>query len=370
MRHSTTEGRRGAPATGYCIFASRVGATLRHLASLGLDAPALLRGSGLAASDVDGGDNPRVVDAGTLLRVYENAVAQSGRADLGLCYGEATGVTEYGPIGYAMLSAATDLQAVNLALTFQRLYYGTMARMSLHHVQGRGLIRIDEALPGATGRRFFLEMLLAGFLRFNHALVGSQTQLLELRLAYPEPDYGARYPQLFGCPVRFAAPTTELVFDTGILARALPNSDEITARACEQVCRELLAQFDRGEPVVARVRRLLAESVGPAPSMAEVAVALGCHERTLHRRLREECSSFQQLKDEVARDRALIQLRDSQRSVNSVARDLGFDSPSNFRRAVRRWTGFSPQEWRRRWDAGSGVRVSKADSVPGMPVWN
>lgn len=52
--------------------------------------------------------------------------------------------------------------------------------MSLHHERGQGIIRMQEALPAGASRRFFVEMLLAGFLRFNHALVGQQTQLLVL----------------------------------------------------------------------------------------------------------------------------------------------------------------------------------------------
>ncbi|GAB3287225.1 AraC family transcriptional regulator [Parahaliea aestuarii] len=307
----------------------------------------LLRGSGLGPQQVDArSENHQVVDAAGLLHVYQQALDLTGRADLGLCYGEAAGVTEYGPIGYAMLSAATDLEAVNIALTYQRLYYGTMASMSLHHEGGLGLIRLSESLPGGPARRFFMEMLLAGFLRFNHALVGRRTQLQELRLAYPAPGYAGRYRELFCCDVHFDQPRHELLFDTGVLAHSLPNADPITARACEQVCSELLERFDRGEPFAARVRRALGEDREAA--LTHIATGLGCHERTLHRRLQEEGTAFQQIKDQVQRDQVLGALADTSLSVNEVARRQGFESPSNLRRAVRRWTGLSPAEWRRR----------------------
>ncbi|WP_116368681.1 AraC family transcriptional regulator [Parahaliea mediterranea] len=345
------------PASGFSIFGARIGATLRHLASLDgqLSAARLLRGSALDERAVDASsENLQVVDAAGLLHVYEQALALTGRSDLGLCYGEAAGVTEYGPIGYAMLSAATDLEAVNIALTFQRLYYGTMASMSLHHEAGQGLIRLRENLPSGAGRRFFIEMLLAGFLRFNHALVGEQTQLQALRLAYPVPDYAERYRQLFQCEVHFGQPHHELLFDTGVLARPLPNADPITARACEQVCGELLERFDRGERFAARVRRVLLAD-GCDRGLRQVAASLGCHERTLHRRLQEEGTGFQQIKDDIQRDQVLVALQDTSLSINEVARRQGFDSPSNFRRAVRRWTGLAPLEWRRRLLGASGI---------------
>lgn len=371
--HPAAEGLATERGTACSVFGARVGATRRHLAALGLDAGELLAGSGLGPEDVDpGSENLRVVDAAGLLRVYTNALHQSGRADLGLCYGEAAGITEYGPIGYAMLSAATDLEAVNIALTYQRLYYGTMARMSLLHEQGRGVIRIDEQLPPGLARRFFMEMLLAGFLRFNQALVGGETRLQELRLAYPAPPYAARYPVLFQCPVVFGSNTHELVFDTGILAQPLPNSDVFTARACEQVCRELLAHFDRGEPMAVRVRRLLRAKpiTRTGPTLGDVAAELGCHPRTLHRRLRAESASYQQIKDGLLREHALGYLGASAASINGVARQLGFDSPSNFRRAIRRWTGLTPQQWRQR-QARVGVSwVSEDDEAGSTAVGN
>lgn len=112
-------------SSGFSIFGARVGATLRHLEGLDgrLRAASLLQGSRLASGEIDaGGDNLTVIDAAQLLEIYDRALELTGRADLGLSYGEAAGVTEYGPIGYAMLSAVTDLEAVNIALTFQRLY--------------------------------------------------------------------------------------------------------------------------------------------------------------------------------------------------------------------------------------------------------
>lgn len=373
MIRQSGEGERQAVETGFCVFGARIGATLRHLAALGADPARLLEGTGLGPGEVDpGSENLRVVDAAALLRVYSNALRQGDAPDLGLRYGEAAGVTEYGPIGYAMLSAATDLEAVTIALTYQRLYYGTMARMSLLHEQGRGVIRIDEQLPAGSARRFFMEMLLAGFLRFNQALVGGDTQLQELRLAYAAPPYAARYRALFRCPVVFCSDTHELVFDTGILAQPLPNSDVYTARACEQVCRELLAQFDRGEPMAARVRRVLRGRPvsGPGPGLADVAAELDCHPRTLHRRLRAEATSYQRIKDSLLCEQALDRLGDTPDSVNDVARQLGFDSPSNFRRAFRRWTGLAPQQWRQRRARAAISWVSDKDEQEMVPVRN
>ncbi|MEM9257159.1 MAG: AraC family transcriptional regulator ligand-binding domain-containing protein [Pseudomonadota bacterium] len=339
---------RALPDSGDAsVFGACIGTSINHLANLGIRRDDLLSNTNLSDADIDPvRENTRVLPAGHLLRVYENAVHTTGWSDCGLRYGEVADVTQYGPLGYAMLSADTDIAAVNLALKYQRLYYGTMAEVSLRLEDGKGIIRIHERLGSDVGRRFFVEMLLSGFLRFNVMLVGKPTKLLEMRVAYPDPGYSNRYQDLFACPVRFESKYHELVFDIGILALSLPNADPKTAQALELVCAELLEAFNKGEALANQVRRVIADRLGDAVSLATVSRELHFEERTLRRKLKAESTSFQIIKDEVHCERALFLLRDTCLSVNEIASRLGYDAPSNFRRAFRRWTGRSPNFYR------------------------
>lgn len=68
--------------------------------------------------------------------------------------------------------------------------------------------------------------------------------------------------------------------------------------------------------------------------------------RTLMRRLKEEGTTYQQLKDRVRRDRAVTLLRDHVLSVSAVAEAVGFSDAAVFARSFRKWTGTSPREFR------------------------
>lgn len=335
------------PAPFGLIFLSTVQSSVKQLLLLGLETESLLKDTGCNHSQLDADDsNPELVSACLLFKIYENAMQTSNDPALGLRYGESSAVTVYGPLGRAMLSAATDIEAVNLALKYQRIYFGNLACLSLLMEDGNGVIRINESLPDGAVRRFFIEMLLCGFLRFNTVLAGAPARINELRLAYGDTGYADYYHRLFDCPIRFDANHHEIVCDTGSLAIDLPNADRKSYLAYEKICAELLAQFNKGEAVAHRVRCLLLERFTEFADMKSMAAQLQCDERTLRRKLRAEGTSFQAIKDSVRRDAAINYLRSTTLSVREIAQRIGYDEPSNFRRAFRRWTGNHPGYYR------------------------
>ena len=73
--------------------------------------------------------------------------------------------------------------------------------------------------------------------------------------------------------------------------------------------------------------------------------------RTLHRRLEDEGSSFQAIKDGLRRDVAINSLAKSRQAVAEIAAELGFADPAAFYRAFVRWTGVAPAHYRKRLQA-------------------
>jgi AraC-like DNA-binding protein len=64
--------------------------------------------------------------------------------------------------------------------------------------------------------------------------------------------------------------------------------------------------------------------------------------------LAQEKTSFSAIVDRVQRDRALALLVTSDLPIATIATDVGFSAPATLTRAVHRWTGLSPTEYRRR----------------------
>jgi AraC-like DNA-binding protein len=94
------------------------------------------------------------------------------------------------------------------------------------------------------------------------------------------------------------------------------------------------------------VRQLLRAAPDTATTAERIAVQLHMSVRTLHRQLKEEGASLQDLKDEARREHAVDLLQKSTRPIKQIAAAVGFASEKSFARAFRDWTGTTPQEFR------------------------
>ena len=68
--------------------------------------------------------------------------------------------------------------------------------------------------------------------------------------------------------------------------------------------------------------------------------------QTLRRRLHEQGTSFQELKDQLRRDLAIYHLGRRELPIQEIAEQLGFSEPSAFHRAFKKWTGLTPGAYR------------------------
>jgi AraC-like DNA-binding protein len=82
-------------------------------------------------------------------------------------------------------------------------------------------------------------------------------------------------------------------------------------------------------------------------TIERIARELGLTPRSRQRRLKDEGSSFQVVRDEVRRELAISYL-ERRLPVTEIAFLLGFSDPSAFCRAFKRWTGVPPLESRGR----------------------
>lgn len=63
---------------------------------------------------------------------------------------------------------------------------------------------------------------------------------------------------------------------------------------------------------------------------------------TIKRKLSQHNTSFQRLLDQHRQQQAIFKLTEQGLSNEQVAEQLNFNDPTNFRRAIKRWTGLTP----------------------------
>ena len=86
----------------------------------------------------------------------------------------------------------------------------------------------------------------------------------------------------------------------------------------------------------------------PQATLEQLATKLAMSSATLKRKLAAHGTSYQQLRDLHRQQVAVFQLTEQGKCNEEVARSLHFSDITNFRRAVKRWTGLTPDGLRRK----------------------
>ena len=110
---------------------------------------------------------------------------------------------------------------------------------------------------------------------------------------------------------------------------------------------EATRQMDALRKVTKQVRTFLETHLESDPDIDAAAKVLGYSRRTLTRRLREEATSFLQIKDQLRRSLAQQLLIVKRLPVEAVAERVGFADLKSFHRAFKKWTGTTPLAYRR-----------------------
>jgi AraC-like DNA-binding protein len=83
------------------------------------------------------------------------------------------------------------------------------------------------------------------------------------------------------------------------------------------------------------------------PTLQEVAANLHMSPRSLQRKLQQESSSYQDLAESVRKSMAIHYLNQGNYPVKEISYMLGYNELSAFSRAFKKWTGQTPQDFRR-----------------------
>ncbi|WP_010486351.1 AraC family transcriptional regulator ligand-binding domain-containing protein [Pseudomonas sp. S9] len=264
---------------------------------------------------------------------------------LGLLLGQRLNVSTHGILGYAVLASANLDKAIQFALKYYRVL-GISFELELIESADRVELRARESMPLGNLNRFAAEGLLASLFTIAAFLVGEPLKHIEVGFSYGAPDYADRYEQVFGVGAKFEQPYHSLSMPRAYLDKPMALANPATVQMCEQQCEVLLSTLAVEDRLLTRVRRLLLARPGDFPDLASAAKALNTSTRTLRRHLSNMGTSYQQVLDDVRRGLALQYLTSTHLPLYEIAYLLGFNDPSNFRRAFKKWTGKLPSAYR------------------------
>lgn len=212
-----------------------------------------------------------------------------------------------------------------------------------------GVARVDVAVAAGAlpTRPFAVELLLKMTQGMASWLAGQPLPLQRVDLPITRPPYAADHTALYPGPVYYDQPHAAIAMDAALLdlpvRRTRPQLDDFLLRAPEDW---LFARARKTARLSLRLRDHLAQHLPRTVTAEGAADALAVSLRTLHRHLADEGTSFQRVKDEFRRDRAMQMLAKTAVPIATISEQLGFDSVASFHRAFRGWTGHTPGGFR------------------------
>ena len=251
---------------------------------------------------------------------------------------------------YGMLVRAS-ITAPTLQVALQRWcrHHGLLTddiALTLTEHDGLAALELREVRGLGALQEFCVVSVLRNALGVACWLTDSRIPLQGTELRFAAPAHQASYQVLFDGPTRFDAPVNRLLFDARYLALPVLRDEAALQHMLQRALLLTVRPYRRDRLLVEKVRQTLAQHPEQCRNADDLAHWLHMSARTLHRQLKDEGASLQQLKDAVRRDVAVAQLQRSKRPIKQIAALAGFNNEKSFIRAFKGWTGQTPDVFR------------------------
>ncbi len=314
------------------------------ITDLGGQPLAVLRAAGLSMRDLA---NPNAyLPLSALIDTLEIAAEQTERPDFGLLSGGHTS-QNVGALALAVLNAPTVREGIQFATRYIHIHNpGILAELVW---VDNAMERLKVSLSNPEHGQFIQlsERLVSGAFHLISALVGPDFTINQVSFYTPRHSAPHVYEALFGLTPGFECEAGGFVLKSEQLGRKKTGNDAHIMQIAETHLMTLAAPTGANltEQVSMLIRGFLA---GNQCTIEKIAHSLSTHPRTLQRRLREEGTSFEALKDRIKRKRAETLLAQPNLTITDVAFMLGYSETSTFSRKTRDWFGRSPREFRKK----------------------
>lgn len=278
--------------------------------------------------------------------VVENALSLSQDPLLGIKHGQGLNIASHGFVGFAAMAADDLNQALSLAVRYARTRT-LLADIRFHKEDDSAIIQITRLASMPSTFPFVVESIISSFIGVARYLVSQQDQMSAVvKLTYAPQAPLSEYERLMGGPVLFNQPHNQVCFPEYLLDLPVSTANSTSRGLAESECEKLLAQLDHGQDLVIQIRHQL-EKMKAFPTLPIMAKSLNSSPRTVNRQLSQLNTTYQHILDDARREKAIDLLTNSKVSIEQIATQLGYNDPSNFGRAFRRWLGKNPRAFRK-----------------------
>jgi AraC-like DNA-binding protein len=255
-------------------------------------------------------------------------------------------ISSHGPLGFATVTAPDLRTSVDVLLRFIGIRV-PFAWLAGTVEDDHFVIRLFETIEMGEERTALIELVMLALQGLLERPLGREIREANITFANPAPVYRQQLETTFHPELTFNASGHTLSFPVTWLDEHCALFDEAMHRYLVARCVEELETASGVIPAEIAVRQALLARPRKPPGLAEIASMQHVSPRTLIRRLKRGHTSYHEILESVRKTLATDYLLNADMSVASIAYRLGYQDPSNFGRAFRRWFKTSPGHYRR-----------------------
>ncbi len=315
------------------------------MAQFGQDAAALLQRYHIDPALIR--DPDAYVPYQSLATVLERAAVECQCPDFGLRLVQWQGLKMLGPVAVIARNASDVLHAFEGIARFLYIHAPAL-KLSLIGRNAEGDYCFDYRIdaPGMIQLAQSYELSMANGAHILRLLAGTQARPARIYFTHAPLSSPATYTRAFGCPIEFGAEHAGFDLRATDMQRPLAGADAHTLQMAQQY---LESRQPPDGQLSERVRELIHQLLPTGQcKITTVAEQLAMHPRTLQRALLASGTRYEDLLDEIRRDKSRAYLAMTAMRFSQVSGLLGYTDQSTFNRACRRWYGCTPKQLRQR----------------------
>lgn len=312
----------------------------------GIDSEGLFEKAGLDISHLYDPDARYPFSAMT--RLWNMSVEASGDPCFGLSTINHWHPTIFHAFGYAWLASNTLKEALERTVRYIRIV-NSAARATLTETAEGYIFQIDTDYnnnviePSPAG----LDAGFATLIYMCRISYGDDFLPVRIEMKRPYTECAERYSQYFNAQILYSSEHNRILFDKHIIEKQLPTANVVLAHNNDNIVSKYMSNMDKDDIVMQVKSKLIDNLASGQVTEKHMAELLNLSLRSLQRKLKEHNVNYKSLLNETRKDLAMKFIRDNQMSISEIAYLLGFSEQSNFSRAFKRWTGYSPNTYRR-----------------------
>ncbi len=304
----------------------------------------ILRGTHLNSGQLE--DIDQFVTFEQYCRIMENGIACTGDPALGLRLGNRLNVTGHRELGLAVVSSSNFYEALQIIIRYVRIL-APFGSFTLEWEDDSLALHVEYTVAITNLKQALTDVAYGALGAACRVLI--PPHLLEMSFYYDttKPADTAAYDSQLPGEVVWDAGWRGLKISREAALSPIATANPLTVRQIEKRLSEFMQRLgSKSEALLPSVRKIIKENPGFIPGMDEVADRLHMSPRTLNRRLQEVGTTYKEVVADVRRSLAIDYLRAGTHSVDEISDLLGYSNPSNFGKAFKTWTGYSPTQYR------------------------